>query len=958
MYKLTHKSKKIAVLWMTGALLLSMMNGSPLYAAPTGESEDVKKEGTKYGGTISGVVKDEAGLGLPGVLLKLNKGNRYTMSGLDGTFVFLNVPAGEYIVSVQYVGFQEYSHPVTVSNGVSSNLTVALQEAVYSTGEVVVLGTLAKGQAKALTMEKNNSNISNIVASDQIGRFPDANIGESLKRIAGITMQNDQGEARNIIVRGLAPSMNSVTLNGGRIPSAEGDNRNVQMDLIPSDMIQVIEVNKTLLPDMEADAIGGSVNLVTKSAPRRQIMSIQAGGGYNMIRDRGTYNLGLMYGNRFFGDRLGAVFSMSYMTKDYGSDNIEGEWTRSNEGIPYMEAFQIRKYDVKRTRRSVALNLDYEFSSTSKVYMNTMFNWRDDWENRFATAFKKIKSSGDKYVGDVERSVKMGINDDRHDAHRLEIQQMINFALGGEHVLGSKMEMEWGASFARALEQRPEERSIVYRQKNVSISERLQDPLYPEVRATNEDYDKSTLKELVEKNGNTWEDEWGAKLNFRVPMSLFPDQKGRLRFGTKLRIKHKTVDNNYFEATPIGDFPSLASVSPVVWDNPRFMNSKGYVPGLFPDPKYIGSLDYGDASRFDLESILEKFWTANYTAKENVYAGYLRWDQNFSGKLILITGLRVELTSIDYVGHTLNGDRKGDDIKAGNRYTNIFPNLTFRYQPTDKWVFRTAFSTSIARPNYYALVPYVGIDTDGKVISQGNPKLKSTYAYNFDLIGTYYPGNVGLFSFGLFYKYLDNFIYNYVDGDYTREKFASGITGITNPIPQGESDWTYRSFRNGTAVNLYGLEVSYQRQLDFLPTQFLKRFSIYLNGTFTRSVANGIHNEDGQERVGKSFPGTSPFMLNASLSYEDKLFTARLSLNHSDPYLDALGSDDFTDVYYGAQTFLDFNAGVNVAKGVQIYIEANNLLDTPLHYFQGSRSQLYQLEYYKPTINMGLKWIL
>src|SRR5690606_24841920 len=108
------------------------------------------------------------------------------------------------------------------------------------------MGDILKVQASALNQQKNNENIYNGISSDQVGRFPDANIGDALKRVPGITMQNDQGEARNIIVRGLAPNLNSVTLNGDRIPSAEGDNRNVQMDLIPADMISTIEVSKTL----------------------------------------------------------------------------------------------------------------------------------------------------------------------------------------------------------------------------------------------------------------------------------------------------------------------------------------------------------------------------------------------------------------------------------------------------------------------------------------------------------------------------------------------------------------------------------------------------------------------------------------------------------------------------------------------------------------------------------------
>src|SRR5690606_30133644 len=136
----------------------------------------------------------------------------------------------------------------------STTLDLTLEDGITQMKEFVVMGDNLRGQARALNQQKSNPNISNIISSDQVGRFPDANIGDALKRVPGITMQNDQGEARNIIIRGLASELNSVTLNGDRIPSAEGDNRKVQMDLIPSDMIASIEVNKTLTPDMDADA--------------------------------------------------------------------------------------------------------------------------------------------------------------------------------------------------------------------------------------------------------------------------------------------------------------------------------------------------------------------------------------------------------------------------------------------------------------------------------------------------------------------------------------------------------------------------------------------------------------------------------------------------------------------------------------------------------------------------------
>src|SRR5690606_10798935 len=127
-------------------------------------------------------------------------------------------------------------------------------------GALVVVATRS-GQAAALNQQKNSANVTNIVASDQIGRFPDANLGDALKRIPGVTIALDQGEARFGSIRGTEPRFNSVMVNGERVPSAEAEVREVQLDLIPADMVQAIEVNKTLTPEMDADAIGGSVNV-------------------------------------------------------------------------------------------------------------------------------------------------------------------------------------------------------------------------------------------------------------------------------------------------------------------------------------------------------------------------------------------------------------------------------------------------------------------------------------------------------------------------------------------------------------------------------------------------------------------------------------------------------------------------------------------------------------------------
>lgn len=912
------------------------------------------------GGLVSGTVKDATGMTLPGAVLKLDRFNRYTVSDNNGYFEFLNVPAGSYRVEVEYLGYEPAVLEATVTAGGNAVVDFVLQEGAQEIGAVVVMGDQARGQVKALNQQKTNVNVSNVISADQIGRFPDSNIGDALKRVPGIAMQNDQGEARNIVVRGLASELNSVTLNGNRIPSAEGDNRKVQMDVIPSDMIQTIEVNKTLTPDMDADAIGGSVDLVTRAAAGGQRISLTLLGGYNPIRTGATGSGSFVYGNRFFNDRLGVVLSASYMNKDYGSDNIEAVWAQDDEGNVYVEEMDIRKYDVQRIRRSATLNIDWKIDSRNTIAADLMYNWRDDREARYRTQFKDIEPVYDGstitgYEGTVVRETKGGIDDRRNRTRRLEDQRVQSYVLSGTHLLSPKVDMDWSLSYAKASEDRPHERYIEYVQEGLSMNEDLADTRLPYVNAPGQNYSDFVFDKLTEQHDYTQEEEYAAKVNLRMPLSVVREQKGRLRVGLSARWKNKRRSNDFYEYVPTGSMPVLSDMEHVVYDRPLVQGDR-YVPGMFVSSGYIGNVDLYNPSLFTPEADPSEYMAGNYDAGERILAGYLRWDQNITNDLMFIAGVRVENTDLDYRGnYILDEDYDNADERHNrNNYTNVLPGLTLKYDLNDRTVLRAAFTTALARPNYYALVPYVDIQREKREITAGNPNLKATYSYNFDLLGEYYSKSVGIVSGGLFYKRLDNFIFNYLDIDYTAEKFAADFPGFTNPIGEGEV-WEYLRPMNGRSVDMFGFEVALQRKLDFLPGRFLRNFGVMLNYTFTHSVTRGIYNEDGEERTNVSLPGTAPHMVNASLSWENSRLSVRVSLNYTAGYLDEVASEAFGDRYYDGQLFLDANASYRIGKYVRVFFEANNLTNQPLRYYQGIRSRMAQLEYYKGTFNLGVK---
>lgn len=916
-------------------------------------------------GIISGKIIDQQGqLSLPGATVSLNQGQRYTISDQIGDYEFLNIPAGTYDVTVYYLGFETHTSQVTVIAGKNSTLDFILSTDLESLSEIVITGERLRGQAKALNQQKNNQNITNIISSDQVGRFADANVGDALKRVPGITVQNDQGEARNVIIRGLSPELNSVTLNGDRIPSAEGDNRNVQMDLIPSDMISTIEVNKTLTPDMDADAIGGTINLITRASPNGQRVSATVAGGYAPIRDKGNYTAGLVYGNRFFENKLGAVFSTSYNNNNFGSDNIEADWKEGEKGQAYISQQDIRKYDVQRIRRSFALALDYQVDANNTIFVNTIYNWRDDRENRYRLRYRSIKPIYDNednitgFSGDIRRETKGGIDNSRNKNTRLEDQRVQNYSIGGEHLINSRLDLEWQVNYASASEDRPNERYLSFQSKGLTMQQDLCDPGFPVVSAIGDDIESFKLQKLSENHNYTQEDEIGAKVNIRFPFSVVEDQKGRIRTGLRLRIKEKNRDNIFYEYKPLTSFGTLADVPHNYYDNSDWQAGPNYTPGYFADKSYLGTLDFNNSSLFEGQLAPAEYLSQNYKAKENITAGYVRWDQDLNDQFSIITGVRIEHTRINYTGnYVMEEEDLIGEISNTNSYTDILPSLAIKYDIQDDLILRAAITTALARPNYYALAPYVSASSADNEILAGNPDLDATNATNLDIMAEKYFKSVGILSGGAFYKKMKNFMYVARDNQYTQEKFAADFPDQKNPIASGDN-WNFVQTRNGDNVDVYGFEVALQRQLDFIPGDFFNAMGVYVNYTHTKSKTKGITNEAGEERTNIDLPGTAPHMFNGSLSWENKGISLRLSANYTSDYLDELGGNAFEDRYYDQQFFLDANASFRITNNLRVFVEANNLTNQPLRYYQGVSDRTMQAEYYQPRFNLGIKFDL
>lgn len=891
-------------------------------------------------GTIAGRIVDTDHLPLPGAAVIIENLQKGAVTDINGFYRITALEPGEHQVKVSYIGFKEISKKTNVTIGKTTELNFEL-EAGIDMEEIVVNGAL-QGQSKALNQQKNSMNIANIISSDQVTRFPDANVGDALKRIPGINVQYDQGEARFGNIRGTAPEYNSVTINGDRIPSAEAEIRSIQLDLIPSDMVQTIEVNKVITPDMDADAIGGSVNLVTKSSPYKRRISGTIGGGYNFLSDKADQNVSLVYGDRFFENKLGMVLSGTFQNIQLGSDNIEGEW-EDEDGMVFMSDFQIRAYSVQRQRQSYSASFDYKFNVNHKVEFRGIYNHRKDWENRYRLRYKDIELDDGEWVAEIRRQTKGGVGDNKNA--RLEDQKAMNFALNGEHHFGT-VELNWKGSYAKAEEERPNERYVSFRHKNVVLNPDLSDtkkPFMNVVTSTAKNLNSEWgLKELTEEYQFTDDVDKNLKMNLSFPLAE-GEFKSKVKVGVSYKGKKKQRKNEFYEYEPQDEdaFVNKALSNTKDQSKSDFEAGSKYQAGNFVSKEFLGDINL--KSGYEKEEVLEEL-AGNFDAKEDIFATYLRFDQSFGHNLDIIAGVRLEATSLEYTGRELRIDEEGEESlhitdTESDDYVNVLPSLIGKYSLGENTKLKFAWTNTIARPRYFDLVPHVEINLEDLEASVGNPELEPTKSMNFDIMFEHYFSTIGQISAGVFYKDITDFVvtqelrdYLYVGSVY--DKFA-------------------KPFNAGDA-NLWGFEFAFQRQFDFLPG-FLKQTGFYANYTYNHSEVKNF-NLEGRENEDMSLPGTPENTLNASLYYEGKKLTLRASFNYADDFIDEVGDSKFYDRWYDAVTYLDFNANYSISKKLNIFFEANNLLNQPLRYYQGSSKYMMQEEYYNSKIFFGLKF--
>ncbi|MDE1468540.1 TonB-dependent receptor [Aurantiacibacter sp. D1-12] len=928
-------------------------------------------------GDVVGVVVDETEtVSLQSATVRIVELGRQVVTERDGTFRIADVPAGTYTLEARFQGVPAERQTITVpeTGSVTANFLLGGNNA----SSILVYGQRAN-QFNALNREYTSDTIVDVLSRDAIGQFPDQNVAESLRRLPGINVLNDQGEGRFVAVRGLDPNLNSTSINGVRVPSPEGDIRAVALDVVASDIIESIEVRKSLTPDMDADTIGASIEINTVSAfdRRGNFLTLSAEGSYNEYSEKLNPKASANFAYRLT-DNLGISGGLSYYNRFFETDNIEADDWEEDNGLVYAEEVQYRDYDVERERISGSLGLDILVSDSTEWYVRGLYSRFDDQEFRRRLTF----DFGDALVGGTSNSVtyadfdpldpgeEYAITVERDIKDRFERQEIYSLAIGGETNTGP-WTIEYLGSYARSSEREnnsvdPTQFERDFEGDGLVTTVDYSNPRTPfySVAGVADFFDPATYElndvELTQLS-DAVDEEYTLQLDVAheivLDSSIFT-----LQGGLKGRWRDKTFNGDiaFYEL----DGYTLADVlgEPATY---RITN-------LDPLPGYTAATDYFFANfdQFEFQSIDSQFDSAveDYAIEEDILAAYFmgRWE---SETLTVIGGVRYEYTQTDIVGNfvqlieedgTLPDSTTATDDTViitpqttGSNYGFFLPSLNVRFEPVEDLVFRAAGYRSLVRPGFSQIAPrFVTEQNDDDEVEGefGNPDLEPYEAWNLDFGVDYYFSGSGAISAGLFYKDVSNYIIE-VEYESDGERLVyNGIAFDEAVIPV-----------NGDSAQVFGIELGFAYQWDMLPAPL---DGLITQANYTWTDASGDVPGGGVDQLGVvgqtrsiALPTTSEHTLNGVLGYEKGPLSLRLAATYRDDYLDELNGSPEEDRFVDSHFQLDASARYRITDNVQVFVEAVNLTDAEYFAYNsvGGRQNNYQYEIYGRTFKGGVR---
>lgn len=912
-------------------------------------------------GSVSGVVSNQyTREKLAGATIVLMRGgaSRSVVAETGGFFSFPNVASGTYTLTISYPGLDSAARTVEVTPGHETHEAVALASEIYKMDVFTVAGE-REGNARALTQQRGAENVKNVVASDAFGSLVEGNIGVLLQRLPGVGTQLVGGDIRTVFIRGVDPALNSVTVNGAPMPNPGGAGavgRAFDFQNISADTFETVELIKAPTPDMDANSIGGAVNLISKSAFDQGERRIKATAGlsYNttrtdQFRGNGSVNYSDLFGaSRQFGVSVNAGFSQHIVPQD-GTLQAYGGLATS----PTYD-YRVRIYDqiALRSRANGGIKVDYKKSANAVFGFNFLYNYYGEtylpqYRRQFleaTSATLAVRATNGTYSGgailpDYTATI-TNIRPTTNSVSTLQVGRSWidvrtwQLRFDGRQKFG-RLALDYDGVFGEGrnvYKSGPGKGAgvLLMSVRNVGLTiDRSGDIYLPKVTQTAGPdvyaYENYTVDSYTEADRLTNDRNLRTHLNARydcatvVPAFL----KAGFSFSSQWKLTDYLGERAF---TYVGPAARLADFRESGYDRSP---SGAYRMPPWPDARKVAASVRSNPEwwREDLYQTTINNLRSDGRVTEDIAAAFVMGNVKLE-RLTILSGLRVEETSLTATAARRDPTARSvaDPVARGiaewggkahrrGDYRDVFPGVHFVYRAPSGLVGRASYTTSIGRPAFGTLLPVTNPDDISQVLTANNVGLKPQKSDNFDCAIEYYFEPVGQLSANFFLKELKDFIYS------TRGGIVPA--GPDNGFNGAYAGYELRSQANGGFARIRGFELSYQQQFSFLPG-LLNGLGIFAN--YTKLETKGDYGS-GPVQETAAIPNFIPESYNVGLYYRHRRFSGRLQWTHHGDFLMSYNADPVARTYRGVVEMLDLNLQFLVSRRLELYCNVNNLLN-------------------------------
>jgi len=904
-------------------------------------------------GTVYGIVTDaDDNNPLAGATIFIKGTNIGISSDVEGRFRLRRVPSGNQTLVVNYVGYESVEIPITVQGDAELRQNVSLRITMLELEGVNVVAQ-AIGQAGAFNKQRNSPNIVVVVSDEQIQRFPDLNVSDALRRMPGISTEEFRGEATAMYVRGMAPGLNTVTLDGERLATTGTTDRDVSLTGISSDLVGAIEVTKAITPDMDADAVGGSINLVAnRPVGDQRVFDINLSGGWHNFAGIGNPKASIHYGRSQ--SNLSYIFRANISRENRRMDDIRHFWSEqefNGQTIDNITQMRIGAYEFQTDRYALSGRLDYRLNDNHSVFVRGLYNLRDKEGIRHQFRLRPDRGNitsldGSVYTVEGARVEPIG----RRNAIR---NTLSSITAGGESEFRN-LGMNYSLTYSYGTHDSPYQEYLRYRVNNVDMTYDVGNRNSAIVSWINggetvvSDPSNYRMTRYENRIDDVRDNDINTRINFEMPYDL-GNAAGNFKFGGRFFHKQKDRDHSVIEYNDINGTFLMSEVASsdfhrtLVDGRYQIFHTVDWTKGRPFKEANMGNfgMDGDDVLEFHLVSD-----PADYRATETISAGYAMSTLEFD-RWLLLGGVRVENTGTTYRGNRTVIDENEEfagreTMEESNTYLNFFPMAHVRYNLSERSNIRMAWTNAIARPNFTALAPFEIANFESESVRRGNPNLRASKVMNLDLMFEQYFRSIGILSAGIFHKSLQDFVFEEVS-------VAEGGTfdGFEVRMPQ-----------NGTTARVWGAEVAWQQRLHFLPG-IMSGLGVYTNYSYSWSRA--------QLRIDREveLPRQIPHVVNAALTFERGGFYGMLSYNYQSTYLYEVSTTQVSnhrshlfpsnDRYMRWQERVDLTLRYQASQSVQIFADARNLTNSPQLWYDGGPDYHYRSSFNHVNATVGVR---